>query len=435
MKKNITIAIGTAFQDAGDATRAIEIAKGIKKYKPKNVSLKIIFLSHGSKFEKRVEELGFEIYQVSPKLAGKGLYEDLKMTTHNLIGDKNLAREMILGEIEAYKKIKPNVVLHGFWPMAGIARRMQEKEIPGICFIPLPLTESFFDVIPDVPEQIKIFQIFPKKLRMFIFRHIPKFIKQRIPLITQKNIRKAAYEVGWKGKPLLNIFDLLRSDVTIVNDLPDYYDLTKFPKNVFFSGPLFSKAKNNDEIDPEILKIFNSKNKNTKIFCTLSSSGSEEMLKEVIKTFTYGESLNWDGVILSPHYPLNKAKRVLGSRKGVYITDKFVPAKEINELADVVICHGGQGTLQTAISSGTPLVGVAMQQEQFINLCNLESKGVAIRIPKSKWNSKEIQKAVSKIISNDSFKKSALKLKKRMLEMDGEKNSAKIIWKFLEEKV
>jgi hypothetical protein len=53
-KKSVIIAISTAFQDAGDATRALEIAKGLKRYQPEDVDARIVFLSHGSKFEQKV---------------------------------------------------------------------------------------------------------------------------------------------------------------------------------------------------------------------------------------------------------------------------------------------------------------------------------------------------------------------------------------------
>lgn len=432
-KRKITITIGTVFQDAGDATRAIEIAKGIKKYQPEDMEARIIFLSHGSKFEQKALDLGFEIYQVEPKMSGVGLYQDLKMTPENFIGDKDLAKEMIKGEIKAYEEIKPDVVLHGFWPMGSLARRMVKKEIPGVCFVPLPLTEAFLDVIPDVPDQIKFLAIFPYKIRLWIFRHIPHFIKKRIPLIRQDNIRKAVSELGWKGEPLVNLFDLLKAHLTIVNDLPDYYDQSRFPGNVVFTGPLFSKAANNETIDPNILKIFNPQNKRIKIFCTLSSSGTKEMLSEVIKVFTYGEGLNWDAVILSPHFSVKEALTVLGKREGVHITDKFVPAQRVNALADIVICHGGQGTVQTAIHSGTPLVGVAAQQEQFINLSNVAARGAGIRIPLAKWNAKNIQKSITKIIADKKYKEAMLKLRERVVSMDGEKNAAELIWEKIKE--
>jgi hypothetical protein len=347
-----------------------------------------------------VLDLGFEIYHAEPKLPGIGLYQDLGMTMTNLVGSEELAREMIRGEVAAYDEIKPDVVMHGFWPIAGLARRMAQEEIPGICFVPLPLVRDFFKVLPDVPKQLKIFSIFPKSVRLWLFCHIPDFIRNRVPILMQNNIRQAAYDLGWRSEKLINVFDLLKSDLTVVNDLACYYDADKFPPSVKFTGPLFSIPDDKTPIDPEIMKVFDPKSGRPRIFCTLSSSGSEEMLKEVIGAFTCGLGLNWNAVILSPHFPVEKARELLGGREGVYITDKFVPALKVNAMADVTISHGGQGTLQTALYSGTPIVGVAAQQEQFINLSNMESHGAGIRIPRGKWNTKNIQRSVLKILSD-----------------------------------
>ncbi|MDR2644373.1 MAG: hypothetical protein LBB44_00035 [Endomicrobium sp.] len=206
MNKNLTIAISTAFQDAGDATRSIEIAKVLRKYQPSDISVWIIFISHGSKFEQKVLDLGFEIYEAEPKLPGVGLYQDLGMTITNLVGTEKLAEDMIKGESKAYNELKPDIVLHGFWPIASLARRMTDKEVPGICFVPLPLVSSFFNVIPDVPGQLKIFSIFPKSVRLWLFRHVPNFIKSRVPILRQNNIRHAVYKLGWKGEKLVNTF-------------------------------------------------------------------------------------------------------------------------------------------------------------------------------------------------------------------------------------
>ncbi|MDR0595370.1 MAG: hypothetical protein LBF94_01565 [Puniceicoccales bacterium] len=428
--KEIIIVISTAFQDAGDATRAVEIAKALKKYRTDDMMPRIIFISHGSRFEQMVLNLGFEIYLAEPKLPGIGLYQDLGMTTTNLVGTEELARKMIRGEIAAYGEIKPDIVMHGFWPIAGLARRMIKKEIPGICFVPLPLVPDFFKVLPDVPEQLKIFSIFPKPLRMWLFRHIPDFIRNRVPILRQNNIRRAAYDLGWRGEKLVNVFDMLKADLMVVNDLTCYYDANKshFPPNVKFTGPLFSVPDDKAPIDPEIMKVFDPKSGRPRIFCTLSSSGSEEMLKEVVKIFTCGPGLDWNAVILSPHFPVEKARELLDGREGVYITNKFVPALKINALADVTISHGGQGTLQTALYSGTPIVGIAAQQEQFINLSNIESRGAGIRIPSNRWNAKNIQRSVLRILSNARYKESAMALRECIRSSNGAKNAAVAIW-------
>lgn len=426
--KKITIVISTAFQDAGDATRAIEIAKAVEKYQPTDISTHVVFISHGSRFEENVQKLGFDVYHANPKLPGIGLYQDLGMTITNLIGSEALAKELLLAEIAAYDEIKPDVVLYGFWPIAGLARRMTKREIPGICFVPLPLVSEFFDALPDVPEQLKIFSILPKKLRLCLFRQIPKFVKRRIPILRQNNIRHAAHNIGWSRGCLLNVFDLLKADLTIVNDLPDYYQSDKFLTNVKFTGPLFAIPDDVIPIDPGILNVFDSKIAKPKIFCTLSSSGSEEMLQPVLKAFTCGPGLNWNAVILSPHLSVSKGREILGDREGIYITDKFIPALKVNAMADVVLCHGGQGTLQTALYAGTPIVGVAAQQEQFINLSNIESRGAGIRIPRKKWNFHHIQKSILHVLENERFKESVLLLQKHIQSTDGARNAANAIW-------
>jgi UDP:flavonoid glycosyltransferase YjiC (YdhE family) len=121
----------------------------------------------------------------------------------------------------------------------------------------------------------------------------------------------------------------------------------------------------------------------------------------------------------------------LGGRPGVHITDKFVPALKINAMADVTLSHGGQGTLQTALYSGTPIVGVAAQQEQFINLSHIESCGAGMRIPRNLWNVKKIQKSAYRILSDARYKKSAMALGEYIRSLDGAKNAATAIWDFL----
>lgn len=427
----IKIAISTIFQDAGDATRAIEMAKALEKYCPEDTNLHIVFISHGSRFEENVRKLGFDVYHANPTLPGVGLYQDLAMTPTNLIGTNKLAQELLLGEIEAYSEIKPDIVLYGFWPIAGLARRMISPQICGVCFVPLPLVANFFDMLPDVPEQIKIFSLLPKRLRLLFFKLIPHFVKKRVPILRQNNIRNAAIQLGWHREPLINVFDLLKADLTIVNDLADFYQLDKFPSGVKFTGPLFSIPDDKIDIDPEILNVFSVEIVKPKIFCTLSSAGSEEMLKPILEAFTYGVGLNWNAVILSPHYSVDKCLKILNNRDGIYVTDKFVPALKINLMADITLCHGGQGTLQTALYAGTPVVGVAMQQEQFINLANIESHGAGVRIPRKNWNSQNIQLAILRILENEEFKKSALFFQKCIQSCDGAQNAAEAIWHFI----
>lgn len=186
---------------------------------------------------------------------------------------------------------------------------------------------------------------------------------------------------------------MLKSDYFLVNDLPIFYHTELYDSNVIFTGPVYANENQKKINDQEILKILDNTNTRKKFFCTLGTSGSKEELLEIVKMFNSPWGMECSGIILSPPSicPLKESQQLLNN-KNVYITDKFVSAKDIVKKVDLAICHGGQGTLQTAITSAIPIVGVATQPEQKINLEHLESFGSAIRIPKRMWNYKTLEK-------------------------------------------
>jgi UDP:flavonoid glycosyltransferase YjiC (YdhE family) len=84
--------------------------------------------------------------------------------------------------------------------------------------------------------------------------------------------------------------------------------------------------------------------------------------------------------------------------------------------------------VQTAAASGTPVVEIALQPEQQMNLDHMEEYGAALRIPCKKWRSAAIRNAVCLILHNDSYKENAQALMKKIIGMDGGKEAAAIIW-------
>ncbi|NLJ31235.1 MAG: hypothetical protein GX424_06525 [Clostridiales bacterium] len=113
------------------------------------------------------------------------------------------------------------------------------------------------------------------------------------------------------------------------------------------------------------------------------------------------------------------------------MTDQFVPARKVNSFADVVICHGGQGTVQTAMASGTPIVGIATQPEQQMNLEHISAFGAGIRIPCKKWTADTIRKTVLMVLTDNNYTKRARCLMERTNSTDGGGKCAHIIWETL----
>lgn len=432
---SLKIVFSVALQDAGEATRSLEIAKGIRDLCPIKRDLEITFLSHGSSFEEKVINNGFKIYKCEPQFNGTGFHADLKPSANNFIGSEKLAAELLKGQIKALDELTPDLIIHGFWPFASLARRACDKPIPGICFLPIPFEASCYTsfLMKDIPDQIKPLTYLPSALRHKLMKLLPKSLKLKAPIMKQNNILKAVETCGIKNIKPNNIFDLFEADLTIVNDLEIFYKGEKIPDNFKIVGPLYSPNENVLDLDPLIKKFLNNDKGNLKLFCTMGSSGTKAQLLEAVKAIASLDHNKWSALILAPVSvcPIAEALQYVEDKDNIYITDKFVPAPLINSMVDVVISHGGQGTVQTAIASGTPIVGVAMQPEQQINLDNVVSNGAAIRIPIHRWNASNIQIAIRTIENNPSYKENAKKLQENMTGVDGKKNSADAIWQFI----
>ncbi|WP_169008982.1 nucleotide disphospho-sugar-binding domain-containing protein [Faecalispora jeddahensis] len=433
----VTIAVSVLLQDAGEATRSLELMKAVRAISPSGYTMRGIFFSHGSKFDPIIEENGFELYPVEPKMEGRGFLSDLKPTTTNFIGDTQLAAELLRGEIGALQACRPDFILHGFWPIAGLARRMVSPAIPGISFLPLPLASSTYAfLMKDTPDQIKPLTHLPVKTRRKIMAAIPKSLILKLPILRQKNLLRAARQCGWSGTPLKNLFDLLRADFTVVNDLAEFYGDVSIPSNYAITGPIYAQSVTiQKHLDPRIESVFQkSSERQINIFCSMGSSAKKELLMEAAKAIASLPENQFHAVILAPSAicPLDEILAVVKDHKNIYVTDQFVPAACVNAMADITLCHGGQGTLQTAMVSESPVIGVAMQPEQQINLDHIVSKGAGIRIPITRWNKKNVLAAMESLVSDSSYQKSAAQLGQTMKQADGGPCAAQAIWRFIE---
>lgn len=67
-KKKVRIVVCSLFQDAGEATRALELANGREEQSPDGLNPEIIFLSHGGRFDRAFAEAGFPVEPAQPGL-------------------------------------------------------------------------------------------------------------------------------------------------------------------------------------------------------------------------------------------------------------------------------------------------------------------------------------------------------------------------------
>ena len=101
-------------------------------------------------------------------------------------------------------------------------------------------------------------------------------------------------------------------------------------------------------------------------------------------------------------------------------------------MADIAVLHGGQGTIQTAVWAGTPVVGIGFQAEQQANIDGIVRNGMTCRIPIYAVTPKRLLNAIKKV-NTPEYKKNALKLKKIVRATNGVQKSVEIMNRYIME--
>jgi UDP:flavonoid glycosyltransferase YjiC (YdhE family) len=423
--------LSVAWQDAGDTTRAIAMAIALRDMCPADHELKIDFLSCGSRFEYQIRDAGFNIVRAQPRVKGISVAHDLGWDWPEFFGSEEIAKTFIEGQLAAFRALKPDIVFHGMWAPASIAARL--LGIRTINFLPVPLHPGAFahGLIRDLPDMMPLFTRLPRPVRQRM-AWLASGMMTKAPIFTQHRLGAAAAACGWPVKGPISLFDMNMADLNLVNDHPIFHQeyLHLIPENIVLTGPLY--AGNESKLDDDIVNHLK-KGPGASILVTMGSSGTEEFLFEAIKALKMNPEDDWNAVVLASKSicSIDKANEIAAADPRLLVTDRFIPAPAANALADLIITHGGQGTVQCALAAGKPIVGVALQVEQQTNLDNAMNAGAAIRIQKQSWKAKNIRSTILTVLKDPTYAEKARILADTLNSMDGAKTAAEVMWKFI----
>jgi len=248
-------------------------------------------------------------------------------------------------------------------------------------------------------------RVWPAPLKAIADWFVLRFINFWIRYGFLNSVNRAARHFGVAG--YASIFEFWRGDITLVAEPPEFSGV-RLPPRHYFIGPLVPQ----DEfaLPPELASIPRDL---PLIYFAMGSSGTPEIAARIVESF--------EGMPYRVIAPLRfQLAQVSGVRvpANVLVTD-WVPALQVNAMADLAVIHGGIGTVMVAALAGKPVVGVGMQMEQVANLACLERLGFAIRVPKSKNPSRRIQAAIRALLHDSVAKAKAEAFAKVIAGWDG----------------
>ncbi len=405
-KPSRTLLFAPCAFNLAETSRMLEIALGVERDPVASRVFQSHFISDGGDFEALIEKHGFSMTRMDPRLTPEKIEHIAKVDRGEKFAPAFTNAEMIQrveNEVAVLKRLTPAAVVTGSYPSIPVSCRV--LKIPLVWVVQSTWLPDFFEHGAGMTDHVR-----PASIKAVADGLILAFINFWIKHGFLNSVNHSAKHFGVTGYK--SIFDYWRGDITLVAEPPEFSGVT-LPPNHFFIGPLIPQ----DEF-PMPEEVRNIPRDKPLIYFAMGSSGTREIVARIIESFE-GKPYR---VIAPVKFQLSQIPNV-HIPSNVLVTD-WVPAVQVNKMADLALIHGGIGTVMTAALAGKPVVGVGMQIEQVANLACLERLGFATRVRKSRNPSRNVQKAIPKLLNDESAKSTAATFAEVVARWDGPRLAA-----------
>lgn len=316
----------------------------------------------------------------------------------------SLANECVKEELKLFDEIKPDLVLNDY--------RLTLSTSCEIAHIPLAVTlnaawTNYYSVKFRCPEHFFLPKLVGQKVANYLVPPIKDFFIW-FDVMPINQVRKK-YSLQFKR----NIWDVFQGDLNLLTDIPEYGPTNNLPANFHYIGPVLWEP----QIDLPEWYNFIDRNKPC-IYFTMGSTGYPKFFQEAIELFgntEYQCILTTAGMANFDSPPSN-----------FYICD-YAPGSEIMKIADMVVCHGGNGTIYQALSKGVPIIGIPTMHDQEFNLDRVTNLGVGLQLSELKYKPEDLKKAVRNVLNDIRYKENALKYAEILRLYNAPKKGAELI--------
>ena len=359
------------------------------------------------RFTYLIETEGFEIYPIFTKDPDMGLS---KARLAGTAYDNHIVMKYIKDEIECIKKLNPDIVICDFRLTVKTSSEFCRK--PYVSIINGYWT-NYYSAVHTAPDSLRLVKFLGKRVSCRFYPFIKHFL-----------LKKAVHPFNRSRRilglpPCFNIFDAMESDLlNLVPDLPDYAPLKDFPDSFTFIGPILWEP----EIPtPEWLAKVN--REQPVLYFTIGSTGFNSLFDVALSEYAQTDTqviMSIGDTAITRKIPPN------------FYVEPYVPGLRVLDVSDVVICHGGNGTIYQAFSKGVPVVGIPTMHDQWFNMERVETLGAGTKVTGLEKNPKILINAINKILKNQRFAANARYLKTSILKYNAPKTAACCIERCLE---
>ncbi len=345
-------------------SRPLEIAKCLNK-----VGFNILFAGFNTNKSKIsfIENEGFQclpLFEPDPDI----LFNNIRKGNLNFV-ENNTVLRMVQQDINLFKDVKPDLVLTDGRFSAMISTQI--CNVPHAAVVNASSTE--YRSVPYIPlfDRPVLKNMFPDNLNKFLD-------------LLNLTIEMAVFDLGMNiFKHLSNRFGLpikvtatnclTGKDLTLLPDIPEYFPTSDLPESYHYIGPITWKPLGRSAV-PEWWAP--PENQNGNIYITMGTTGEGNLFSKIYHLFKNSEFTS----IVTTGSQADSFETVPGK---IYV-ENYMDGDVVLKFSDLVVCHGGNGTIYQALSLGKPVLGIPTIPDQAFNMRRVEALGVGITIPMKK---------------------------------------------------
>lgn len=405
VKRKVLVAPEYAMADLAESHRMASISKAFL-----DMGHEVVVLGRGrydyffSDESYWYEEIPFDYKWMDAKKF-HAIHNDMDGRGLSFFNKKDLER-FVSEEVKLLNRIRPDVVITGFRPSISISTKV--ARVPLVWVLSAVVSDMYIEAglhrLPHGMERpYKLISILPAKLRVPLIR---LFTMKRMKVFNMFMRRHSMS--GFRS-----FLEVVRGDFNVMSDAPELFpEFGSLPPYYTFCGPLL--------IDHFAIQAPRSmlnyvKGDRPAVFFSMGSSGDPRLFIDIVQSL---DGRPYDVFVAGTSII---TKNDLDLKHSNVIVEQFFPPRQLSEIVDLSVIHGGQGTVYTTLMAGTPFVGIPMFHEQQWNLENLVRKGCGLVLSKKRVSPKSIQESIDEILGNSEYKKRAQEVQQQISKYETDK--------------
>jgi UDP:flavonoid glycosyltransferase YjiC (YdhE family) len=309
-----------------------------------------VYMQHSERYAKWLNRPGINTFRC-PDLDSEKVMKGIEAFDFSWL-NANALETVFLAQVETIKKYEPALIVGD----TSFALKMA-SEAAGVPYISvlngystqyygytrmLPPEHPAFPYISFLPDALKLPLVSFGEARNFSILH--------------KEFKKVRRK--YKLKQTKYYLEELTGDQNLICDLPELFPQKDLPGNYHFIGPLFHRTT---EISDSVIKKINRSKKT--ILLTLGSSADWDQFAFINKQ------------VFSKYNIIAVGNNSKALTANFIIKTAFANFDKILPKVDLVICHGGNGTIYQALKHKIPVLCRPAHIEQHWNVQRIESLG------------------------------------------------------------